>query len=571
MPAEPLTYPRIAAFWLPLAGTWLMMAVEGPYLAAIIARLGQPTENLAAFGVAFALAIIIEAPVIMLMAASTALVTDAASYAALRRFTYTLSAALTLVQVVAVLPPVFDWIAVSLIGLPPDVARLTHHGLAIMLPWPMAIGYRRFRQGLLIRRHLTRLVTCGTALRLAAMSAAALVAAQAPGLHGVHVGTIALATGVIVEALASRVMTRHVVASLQAGPADPATADRAATAPADPDPAATAPTDTAATDTAATDTAATDTAATDTAATDTAPTDTAPTDTAPTEPPAAGPSAPLTMPAIFRFYLPLAMTSVLAMGVQPAVTFFVGQSRFALESLAVLPVIHGLTFMFRALGLSYQEVGIALFGDRWQQYRPIRNFGCVLAAFAAGGLGLIVFTPLAVVWFQDVSGLSSELAAFAVLPAQILALLPAGSVWICFSARCSSTLGRRRRSPGPGFSRSPWSSCCSRSPYRCCPGLARWRRRPRSWAGVSPAICSCWRSRRESCVRRRTHGHRRPVPPAPSHSAGDAIARSTRRRRFAGRSSASAARCPVSDIFRHVLRSTPSSVPSSCLGAKSAR
>ena len=374
MPPEPLTYPRIAAFWLPLAGTWLMMAAEGPYLAAIIARLDQPTENLAAFGVAFALAIIIEAPVIMLMAASTALVTDAASYAALRRFTYTLAAGLTLVQVVAVLPPVFDWIALSLIGLPPDVARLTHHGLAIMLPWPIAIGYRRFRQGLLIRRRLTRLVTCGTAVRLAAMSAAALAAARVPGLQGVHVGTIALATGVVVEAAASRIMTRGVVAELLAGPSPPAATDGRASRPVD----------------------------------------------------------ALTMPAIFRFYLPLAMTSLLAMAVQPAVTFFVGQSRFALESLAVLPVIHGLTFLFRALGLSFQEVGIALFGDRWEQYRPIRNFGWMLAAFAAGGLGLIVFTPLAAVWFEDVSGLSPELTAFALLPAQILALLPAGSVWICF-------------------------------------------------------------------------------------------------------------------------------------------
>ena len=374
MPAEPLTHPRIAAFWLPLAGTWLMMAAEGPYLAAIIARLDQPTENLAAFGVAFALAIIIEAPVIMLMAASTALVIDAASYAALRRFTYTLAAALTLVQVVAVLPPVFDWLALSLIGLPPDVARLTHHGLAIMLPWPIAIGYRRFRQGLLIRRRLTRLVTYGTAVRLAAMSAVALAAARVPGLQGVHVGTIALATGVVVEAVASRIMTRGVVAELLAGPSPPAATDVRTSRPVD----------------------------------------------------------ALTMPAIFRFYLPLAMTSLLAMAVQPAVTFFVGQSRFALESLAVLPVIHGLTFLFRALGLSYQEVGIALFGDRWEQYRPIRNFGWMLAAFAAGGLGLIVFTPLAAVWFEGVSGLSPELAAFALLPAQILALLPAGSVWICF-------------------------------------------------------------------------------------------------------------------------------------------
>ena len=477
MPAEPLTWPRIAAFWLPLAGTWLMMAAEGPYLAAIIARLDQPTENLAAFGVAFALAIIIEAPVIMLMAASTALVTDAASYAALRRFTYTLAAALTLVQVVAVLPPVFDWLALSLIGLPPDVARLTHHGLAIMLPWPIAIGYRRFRQGLLIRRRLTRLVTYGTALRLAAMSAAALAAARVPGLQGVHVGTIALATGVVVEAVASRIMTRGVVAELQAGPpppaaadsgaavpaaADTATADSAAAAAADASAAGSGPPSLTATDssaaisraagagpaspTAADSSAAASRAAgagpaSPTAADSSAATSRAagadhagPADAhrAATDVRASRPVDALTMPAIFRFYLPLAMTSLLAMAVQPAVTFFVGQSRFALESLAVLPVIHGLTFLFRALGLSYQEVGIALFGDRWEQYRPIRNFGWMLAAFAAGGLGVIVFTPLAVVWFEGVSGLPPELAAFALLPAQILALLPAGSVWICF-------------------------------------------------------------------------------------------------------------------------------------------
>lgn len=419
MPAEPLTHPRIAAFWLPLAGTWLMMAAEGPYLAAIIARLEQPTENLAAFGVAFALAIIIEAPVIMLMAASTALVTDAASYAALRRFTYTLAAALTLVQVVAVLPPVFDWLALSLIGLPPDVARLTHHGLAIMLPWPIAIGYRRFRQGLLIRRRLTRLVTYGTAVRLAAMSTVALAAARVPGLQGVHVGTIALATGVVVEAVASRIMTRGVVAELLAGPAPPAASGSSAT------------TSRAAGSGTASPTTAESGAATSRGA---GPGHAGPGDANPaaTDVRTSRPAVALTMPAIFRFYLPLAMTSLLAMAVQPAVTFFVGQSRFALESLAVLPVIHGLTFLFRALGLSYQEVGIALFGDRWEQYRPIRSFGWMLAAFAAGGLGLIVFTPLAAVWFQDVSGLSPELAAFALLPAQILALLPAGSVWICF-------------------------------------------------------------------------------------------------------------------------------------------
>lgn len=365
MPGTTLTYRRIFAFWLPLAGTWLMMAFEGPYLAAIIARLADPTENLAAFGVAFALAVIIEAPVIMLMAASTTLVADDASYRALRRFMLGLSLLLTLVQLVAVLPPVFNWVARSLIGLPPEVARLAHHGLIIMLPWPLAIGYRRFLQGLLIRHNLTRRVAYGTVLRLVTMSAVAFLGAQMAGLSGVHVGTLALSVGVVVEALASRWMTREVVARITSGP------------------------------------------------------------------PALIPTTQ-TVAGISSFYLPLALTSVMTMAIQPAVTFFMGQARYPLESLAVLPVIHGLTFLFRALGLSFQEVGIAMFGDRWEHYQPIRNFGYGLGAAIACGLLVIVYTPLSTVWFEQIAGLTPELASFAKRPAQILAWLPACSVWMAF-------------------------------------------------------------------------------------------------------------------------------------------
>ena len=366
MSNHPITYRRIFTFWLPLASTWLMMAAEGPFLAAIIARLSQPTENLAAFGVTFAFAIIIEAPVIMLMAASTALVRNRHSYLAFRRFAYSLSAILTGVQVVVVLPPVFRWISETLVGLPHEVGQLAHQGLVIMLPWTVAIGYRRFRQGLLIRHDLTSRVAYGTALRLITMSIATLVASRIPGLRGIHVGAIALVVGVLVEAAASRWMTHEVVSMLLG------------------------------------------------------------------EKPDQRNTTPLKFRAIVSFYLPLAVTSVLAMAIHPVVTFFMGQSRFPLESLAVLPVIHGLTFIFRALGLSYQEVGIALLGNHWQHYRRIRNFACGLAVVAAGGLGLIAYTPLAAVWFQDISGLPTELTSFTALPLQILAWLPAGSVWMSF-------------------------------------------------------------------------------------------------------------------------------------------
>ena len=90
---EQLGYGKIFRFWLPLAATWLMMSIEGPFLAAVIARLGAEKLNLAAYGVAYAFALVAESPVIMLMSASTALCRDRDSYRQLRNFSLLLSLA----------------------------------------------------------------------------------------------------------------------------------------------------------------------------------------------------------------------------------------------------------------------------------------------------------------------------------------------------------------------------------------------------------------------------------------------------------------------------------------------
>ena len=105
-----------------------------------------------------------------------------------------------------------------------------------------------------------------------------------------------------------------------------------------------------------------------------------------------------------------------------------GQSRYALESLAVLPVVHGLTFIFRAIGLSYLEVVVALLGDRREQITAISTFGVCIGLGAVTGLGLIAFTPMALVWFRDISGLTLDLAAIALPPVRILTVFPALSV-----------------------------------------------------------------------------------------------------------------------------------------------
>jgi progressive ankylosis protein len=207
---------RIILFWLPLAATWLMMGLELPYVAAIVARLPEAAHGLAAYGVAVSLAWLIESPIMMLLSASAALVRDRASYLSLRRFSNILNALVTIGMIVLALPPVFDVVAEEVIGLPHDIAELTHTATTAMILWPAAIGYRRFYQGILVRHHLTRRVAYGTIVRLTTMSITAAVLAFVIELPGALVGALAMVAGVVCEAAASRVMADPIVRSLMA-------------------------------------------------------------------------------------------------------------------------------------------------------------------------------------------------------------------------------------------------------------------------------------------------------------------------------------------------------------------
>jgi hypothetical protein len=136
--------------------------------------------------------------------------------------------------------------------------------------------------------------------------------------------------------------------------------------------------------------------------------------------------------AIGKFYSPLALTSTISLAAHPMITFFLGQSRFPLESLAVFPVITSLSFIFRSVGLSFQELPIALMGDRNQHFPALRRFALVIGSLAVLGLALIALTPLCGIWFEGVSGLSPSLAKFATTPIRILVVFPAVGVLLSF-------------------------------------------------------------------------------------------------------------------------------------------
>ena len=192
-------------FWGPLALTWLMMAVEQPFLIAFIARLNDAKYNLAAFGIAGSFAMIIESPIIMLMSASTALVTGRNSYRKLKRFTDILNGVITGIQLIFLIPPVFNFVVIRLMEVPEEIARIAHIALIIFLPWAASIGYRRFYQGILIRNHLTRRVTYGTMVRLTVIVIMGLILYMA-GVKGAYVGAGAMSLAVLFEAIATRIM-----------------------------------------------------------------------------------------------------------------------------------------------------------------------------------------------------------------------------------------------------------------------------------------------------------------------------------------------------------------------------
>lgn len=344
-----------------------MMAFEGPFLASIIARMPEAKYNLAAYGVAYSIALLLEAPVIMMMAASTTLVKNETSFLKLRRFNNLLIMLVTISALVILIPPVFDFIALSIINLPFEVAELTHTSLIFLLPWPAAIAYRRFLQGILIANNKTRYVSYGTVIRLLSMSFSALISYKFFELPGAWLGACALSAGVVMEMIVSHLMCRNLIKSIKDKNRQPLKADYK-----------------------------------------------------------------LRYKEIYRFYYPLVLSSFLAFAAHPMISLFLGNSKMAIESLAVLPVINALVFIFRSIGLSFQEVVIILLGEKNEGYASLKKFAFKLGLFNLVILGTIAFSPFHHIWFENISGLPEQLSRIAILPTQILVIVPALSVLLAF-------------------------------------------------------------------------------------------------------------------------------------------
>jgi len=204
-----LNYRKILTTWLPLVASWTLMSMELPAINAIVARLSNPEINLAAYGgFVFPIALTIEAPIIMLLAGSTALSRDWDSYRRLRKITLWMGGILGLLHLVIAITPMFDFIANVILQVPTELVEPGRRAFLVMLPWTPAIAFRRFQQGAMIRFGHSHAVGETTLVRLITVSIILTIGISTKAIPGAILAGLAQGLGVTSEAIFSGLRIR---------------------------------------------------------------------------------------------------------------------------------------------------------------------------------------------------------------------------------------------------------------------------------------------------------------------------------------------------------------------------
>ncbi|MDD1417246.1 hypothetical protein MEN41_22400, partial [Dolichospermum sp. ST_con] len=211
--SQPVNLRTLWREFLPLSLSDVTMACGDPMLTTTLAHLPSAQINIAAVGIAKSLAIFFESPIIMILHAANALAASGDSRKALWRFTLLVGGGLTFLLSLLGLPIIFNFVGVSLLGIPPAMLTTVSQVLLLMGGWPFAIAWRRYFQGLLIYHGRSHALAKASICRLFTL-AVVLTAGFLLHISGGIVAGFALISGVIVEAIVVTIFARRSGATL---------------------------------------------------------------------------------------------------------------------------------------------------------------------------------------------------------------------------------------------------------------------------------------------------------------------------------------------------------------------
>ena len=210
--SKPISLKDVFQLWLPLAGSWLLMGIESPMLAAFVARMVSPDITLATWGsLVYPISLVVEGPIIMLLTASTALAKDLFAYQKLFKYMIFMSLTLSLIHILIAFTPLFFFVAEDLMNVPKSLLLPGKIGLQIMTPWTLMIAWRRLNQGVMIRHGSSNMVAIGTFIRLTSLVLVLSYGRWFTSFSGIIVGASAVAIAVTAEAIYAQVAVRRIL------------------------------------------------------------------------------------------------------------------------------------------------------------------------------------------------------------------------------------------------------------------------------------------------------------------------------------------------------------------------
>jgi progressive ankylosis protein len=198
--------------FIPLSLSDVTMALGDPLTTTTLAHLADSRINLAAVGVAKTIAIFCESPIIMLLHASNALAPTQASRQALWKFTLIASGSMSLLLALTAIPNIFTIVGEGWLGVTPNLSPTVRSIIMITILWPLAIGWRRYFQGLLIHSGQSNAVAQAGMIRLLVV-AAILIGGLTFKFSGAIVAGMSLVWGVIAEAIAATYLAQKLGAN----------------------------------------------------------------------------------------------------------------------------------------------------------------------------------------------------------------------------------------------------------------------------------------------------------------------------------------------------------------------
>jgi hypothetical protein len=197
-PGPPLGYPTLLRFHLPLAMTSVLTLLMQPLVTACLARLDRPVETLAAWPLIFQFMLLTRAMAFALPEVVIALARRTGSAPAVRRFTWTLTAAGGGFMALFALTPLSELYISALQSAPAGVSEIVRLGFVLLIPLPALATLIAWLRGVLIADGRTLVVNEAMVVRLIA-TGLLLATGLARGWRGIVTGTLALLFSVIAE------------------------------------------------------------------------------------------------------------------------------------------------------------------------------------------------------------------------------------------------------------------------------------------------------------------------------------------------------------------------------------